>query len=110
MVIQALRELPRIVTRQADGRYLYYGEWARWPSQCLENKAIGKNIMSQLAGMYMVEEDTSRGAANILLPIERTINVDAIFAVMGKGVASADGVDRARMMTDGLRHGVLSSG
>lgn len=50
---------------------------------------------------YMAEENTSRLAANMVLPRQLEIMVDAMLAVMGNGIASEDGVDRDILAVSG---------
>ena len=57
-------------------------------------------------GAYMAEGDTPRLAANMFLPEQLEIMVDAILAVVGNGVCSEDGADRLSMLGDGLREGL----
>ena len=55
---------------------------------------------------YMAEGDDARLAADMFLPEQMEIMVKAMLAVAGNGVTSDDGIDRVKILENGLREGL----
>lgn len=54
----------------------------------------------------MAEDDTPRLVADMFLPEQIDIIVDAILAIVGYGVASESGADRLSILAAGFRSGL----